>query len=557
MSDTPRHETPRKEADIARAIRARGLALGHLPQRIAEDIHDKCAPVYGTTRIKAQRLAHGIALSDIVAQVRALYELDGRPPPKLGETLLSAYESGFKRPGPAYLHDLCRVYRAEPGDLGLPGPCVCGRSHALPQTMIQADSREPDSVLPPGTLVIDPDQRTSRQPFSVPHVMGVQYRAEDLRGGGGEEETVLRRTLLQILAGAGVALDGQILGAVDGVRRKMDDTLVNASVSPTMLDQWEETARTYGRQYTSTPPLRLLCDVLLDFSEVRRMCEQRQPIELQERLCRLAAQLSGLAGAIMINLGDHRLSRSFFRTARTAADETGDRSLRSWVSVREALVPMYYGDPRESLHLARRAQDLAGRSPSAAAAMAPIVEARALGMLVKRGRTDAAGSAKRAIARGQAVFSQLGKDQVSDTVFGYTERQLAFHIGDTYTNLGDHANADESLRRALMLYPASAELDRTLIWLDRASCRLQKGEPGEALCTAKDIVLALSPGQLTDIILQRARQLMSAAVAQYGEISEAKDFRDALAKPAAASVATSAAAPTSPPDRPAAVEKQT
>jgi tetratricopeptide (TPR) repeat protein len=533
MTDPAQTEPPRKEADLARAIRARGLALGHAPPQIASEIHDGCAPIHGTSRIKAQRLAHGIALSDVVAQVRALYELDGRQRPKLGETLLSAYESGHKRPGPAYLHDLCRVYHVEPSDLGLPGPCVCGRSHAPSQGDARVAAREPDIVLRPGTLVIDRDQRTPTEPFSVSHISGVQYRAEDSRGGRGEEEeTVLRRTLLQLLAGAGVALDGQILGAVDGVRRKMDDTLVNASVSPTMLDQWEETALRYGKQYTSTPPLRLLCDVLLDFSEVRGMCAQRQPIELQERLCRLAAQLSGLAGALMINLGDHRLSRSFFRTARTAADETGDRGLRSWVSVREALVPMYYGDPRESLHLARRAQDLAGRTPSAAAAMAPIVEARALGMLVKRGRGDAAGSAKRAIARGQAVFGQLGKDHVADTAFGYTERQLAFHIGDTYTNMGEHAHAEESLRRALTLYPATSELDRTLISLDRATCRLQKGEPEHALHTAKDTVLALSPGQLTDIILQRARQLVGAAVAQYGELPAAKELREALATPA-------------------------
>jgi Tetratricopeptide repeat len=532
MTDSPQAEPPRKEADLARSIRARGLALGHSPIRIAGEIHDGCAPTHGTSRVKAHRLALGIALSDVVAQIRALYELDGRPRPKLGETLLSAYESGHKRPGPAYLHDLCRVYHVEPADLGQPGPCVCGRSHSLANGDPRGGAREPDIVLRPGTLVIDRDQRIPTEPFSASHLSGVQYRAEDPRGGGEEEETVLRRTLLQILAGAGVALDGQILGAVDGVRRKMDDTLVNASVSPTMLDQWEETALGYGKQYTSTPPLRLLCDVLLDFSEVRRMCDQRQPIELQERLCRIAAQLSGLAGALMINLGDHRLSRSFFRTARTAADETGDRSLRSWVSVREALVPMYYGDPRESLHLARRAQDLAGRTPSAAAAMAPIVEARALGMLVKRGRSDASGSAKRAIARGQAVFGQLGKDQVADTAFGYTERQLAFHIGDTYTNMGDHTHADESLRRALTLYPVNSELDRTLIWLDRATCRLQKGEPDEALHTAKDTVLALSPGQLTDIILQRARQLVGAAVAQYGEINAAKEFREVLTTPA-------------------------
>lgn len=534
MSDLPETAPPPKEADLARTIRARGLALGHAPPQIAIDVYDGCAPIHGTTRIKAQRLAYGIALSDVVAQVRALYELDGRPRPKLGETLLSAYESGYKRPGPAYLHDLCRVYRVEPTDLGLPGPCVCGRTHARPNGGATGAAPLPVSgvVLRRGAP-LTPGEHSDVRPFSASRIAGIQYRAVDLRGGSGEEEeTVLRRTLLQILAGAGVALDGQILGAVDGVRRKMDDTLVNASVSPTMLDQWEETALGYGKQYTSTPPLRLLCDVLLDFSEVRRMCEQRQPIELQERLCRLAAQLSGLAGALMINLGDHRLSRSFFRTARTAADETGDRGLRSWVSVREALVPMYYGDPRESLHLARRAQDLAGRAPSPAAAMAPIVEARALGMLVNRGRADAAGSAKRAIARGQAVFGQLGKDHVADTAFGYTERQLAFHIGDTYTNMGDHAHAEESLRRALTLYPAGAELDRTLIELDRATCRLQRGDPDDAMNSAKDTVLGLSPGQYTDIIAQRARQLAGAAAAQYGDIKAVRELREVLAAPA-------------------------
>ncbi len=534
MADSPLQQPPpRKEADLARRIRAMGLALGHAPPRIAQAIHEECAPVFGTSQVKSHRFAQGVALSDIVAQVKALYEVEGKPLPKLGETLLSAYESGYKRPGPAYLHYLCRVYRVEPSDLGFQGPCVCGHTHEPPGGGVRsALAREPDYVLGPGTVVVNPDQWTKQDLTSIPHIAGVQYRAEDPDGGkGDEEEIVLRRTLLQLLAGAGVALDGQILGAVDGARRKMDDTLVNASVSPTMLDQWEETASGYGQQYMSTPPLRLLCDVLLDFSEVRRMCEQRQPIELQERLCRLAAQLSGLSGVIMIDLGDHRLSRSFFRTARTAADETGDRALRAWVSVREALVPMYYGDPRESLHLARRAQDLAGRTPNVAAAMAPIVEARALGMLVKRGRSDAAGSAKRAMARGQAVFSQLGKDQVSDTAFGYTERQLAFHIGDTHANLGDHRSAEESLRKALTLYPSSEELDRTLIWLDRATCRLQEGEPEEALRTARETVLGLSPGHRTDIIMHRARQLVGSVVAQYGEISAAKEFREALAGP--------------------------
>ena len=118
---------------------------------------------------------------------------------------------------------------------------------------------------------------------------------------------------------AGEIVDGQFFGSVDRIRRRMDDALVGGTVSAIMLDEWEEATLGYGRQYMTVPPLRLLCDVLLDFGDVRRMSERRQALEFSERLCRLAGRLSGLIGMIMMNVGDQRLARSFFRTARTAA----------------------------------------------------------------------------------------------------------------------------------------------------------------------------------------------------------------------------------------------
>ncbi|GAA4086119.1 helix-turn-helix transcriptional regulator [Actinomadura miaoliensis] len=524
-----------------------------MPAQIAREIHDQCGPLFGTSRIKAHRLSHGVSLSDIVAQVRALYELDGKAPPRLGETLLSAYESGYKRPGPEYLHYLCAVYRVEPDDLGYQSPCICGRGHAVRPAVASADGCPAPAAVPApdgeadalvGAVVPRLDDR---------HWITVNDpRGPDRADGAapidvGEEDIVLRRTLLQLLAGAGVTLDGQFLGAVDGIRRKMDDTLVNATVSPTMLDQWEETTLAYGRQYQATPSLRMLCDVLLDFSEVRRMCDRRQPVELQERLCRIAAQLSGLSGLIMINLGDHRLARSFFRTARTAADETGDRALRAWVTVRESLVPMYYGDPREALHLARKAQDLAGRTPSVAGAMAPAVEARALGMLALRGRGDAAPSARRALVRGRAVFDQLSKDSTGDLVFGFTERQLTFYEGDTFTNLGDHKHGDEVLSRALTLYSPNDRVDLTLVRLDRATCKLHAGHPDAALQEGQAAIIDLPGEHRSDILVHRARQLGAAVRDKHGEIPQLKDFYEALTTPWVKSPTTGDAPSAVPP----------
>jgi hypothetical protein len=526
-------ESPRKESGIARRIRAQGLARGRAPAQIAYDIFDQCGPTFGTTRVKSHRLALGVALSDVVAQVRALYEVEGKPSPKLSETLLSAYESGYKKPGPEYLHYLCGVYRVEPEELGYQGPCICGRRHSIRmgtgrrEGTSGVDADDPETLI--GSIVVPAND--DHHVITHNDLRGLDRAGGPVSAQAGEEDIVLRRTLLQLLAGAGVSLDGQFLGAVDNLRRRMDDTLISATVSPTMLDQWEETTLGYGQQYQATPCLRVLCDVLLDFSEVRRMCEQRQPIELQERLCRIAAQLAGLSGRIMNSLGDHRLARSFFRTARTAADETGDRALRAWVTAREAMVPMYYGDPREALHLARKAQDLAGRTPSVAAAMAPAIEARALGQLALRGRTDAAPSARRALVRSRAVFDQLSKRDTTDLAFGFTERQLAFYEGDTYTNLGDPHHAEEGLNLALKLYSAQERIDRTLVRLDRAVCKFQVGEPEQALTVGQEAIVDLPDEHRSDVLMHRARQLAAAVIQKHGDMPAVREFREVLAGP--------------------------
>ena len=309
----------RQEIVVAREIRAAGLVGGLTAAEIAGEIHDRCGSFAGTSRIRAYRLALGVSLADVVAQIRAWYANEGRPAPRFSETLLSAYESGQKRPGPEYLHYLCAVYRAEPADLGYHGRCFCGRPHrAAPRSRTAAQVPTPAAVSDgsaPGPAESG-DPRDSPVCAGPMPADGPRFPA-DLREAE-DDDDMLRRVQLRMIADAPAGVDSQFLGAVERIRRRMDDALVGGTVSATMLDQWEETTAGYGNQYLSDPPLRLLCDVLLDFGDVRRMCEHRQPLDFSERLCRLAARLAGVAGMIMINVGHQRLARSFFRTARTA-----------------------------------------------------------------------------------------------------------------------------------------------------------------------------------------------------------------------------------------------
>jgi tetratricopeptide (TPR) repeat protein len=606
---------------MARAIRAHCLAAGQSASDIAVMIHSQCGPAFGTTLVRAQRLALGIALADVVAQVRARYVSEGRTAPRFSETLLSSYEGGQKRPGPEYLHYLCCVYQAEPADLGYEGPCLCAQRHYAPVLMLSGPPpaavpepggtggpARPSSAVPgagrtappiltavpsagkagvaepgacrPGAAVAVPAGLTAAQlpvleaPGAAQSALAQPGPAQsapelpapvlpapvlpDAEPGpaaarpapalpqptmGEVDDDVVRRTLLRLMADPGADVDGRFFGAVERIRRRLDEVLLGATVSVAMLDHWEGMTGEYGRQYMTVPPMRLLCDVLLDLGDVRRMCEQRQPLEFVERLCRLAARLAGLAGMTMIDAGDHRLARSFFSTARTAADETGDRHLRAWVAVRESLVPLYYGDPAQAAAAARAAADLAGHQPCVAGVMAPVVEARALARLARArsggnvrgdigGRGGAGGAevrrASAALDRAHEALDQLPEEEQRDTVFGYTERQLLFHQGDALVTLGDNRGADDAFGQALRLYSPGEFLDRSLVTLGQARCRLQAGEPEEALRLSQDTLVGLPSQHRPGIVLRAARSLGEAVAAKHGDFPAVRDYREAL-----------------------------
>src|SRR6516164_4448997 len=524
----------RPEIVVARETRAAGLVGGLNTAQIAAEIHDRCCSIAGTSRIRAYRLALGVSLADVVAQIRAWYANEGRPAPRFSETLLSAYESGQKRPGPEYLHYLCAVYRAEPADLGYHGRCFCGRPHrAAPRSRTAAQVPTPAAVSDgsaPGPAESG-DPRDSPVCAGPMPADGPRFPA-DLREAE-DDDDMLRRVQLRMIADAPAGVDSQFLGAVERIRRRMDDALVGGTVSATMLDRWEETTAAYGIQYLTVPPLRLLCDVLLDFGDVRRMCEHRQPLDFSERLCRLAAQLAGLAGMIMINVGHQRLARSFFRTARTAGDETGDRQLRAWIAVREALVPLYYGDPAEAVALARAGAGLAGRNVCVAAAMAPVMEARALARVAaRRGGTAKPQGLRRAstlLDGAHEALARLPATDRGDTAFGYTERQLLFHEGDTLVTLAHHRGAETALKHALRLYSTEEVLDRSLTTLGLARCRLEADEPEEALRMSKETLFAVPREHRSEIMVRAARSLGDCVAGRHGEVSAVREYREALA----------------------------
>ena len=519
---TPANRT--SDVSVARQIRARGLAAGWPPADIATAITGAC----GITRIRAFRLALGVSLPDVVAQVQARYEADGRQVPGFSETLLSSYESGQKRPGTEYLHYLCASYGADPGDLGFEAGCLCGRNHRVPD-----GTREParSSLTGERAAGSRPQDRAVDRPRPAPEPDATVPMS---RADIDEDSDELRAMLVRQMAepgSPGSQVDSRFLGAVDRLRSRVDEALLRGTVSAALLDRWEQGVLSYGRQYMTVPPLRLLCDVLLDLAEVRRMWAERQPLDVSERLCRLASQLAGIAGIAMLDLGDHRLARSLFRTARTAADETGDRQLRAWVAVRESLVPLYFGDPREAAELAAEASDLGGRQPGAAAVMAPVVRARAQARLIspgQAGRRAALERARASLDRALDALPDLRDDQRADTALGYTERQLHFHGGDILVALGDWQGAQRAFGRAAELYASTEVLDRALVAFGQARCLLAADEPDQALALGREVLTGLPAEHRTAVIMQVARSFGRDVVRRDERLPALAGYRDAL-----------------------------
>jgi hypothetical protein len=115
-----------------------------------------------------------------------------------------------------------------------------------------------------------------------------------------------------------------------------------------------------------------------------------------------------------------------------------------------------------------------------------------------------------------------------DSAFGYTERQLLFHEGDTLVTLAHHRGAERALTRALQLYSTEEILDRSLTTLGLARCRLEADEPVEALRLGQETLLAVPREHRSEIMVRAARSLGDCVAGRHGEVQAVQEYREAL-----------------------------
>ena len=132
------------------------------------------------------------------------------------------------------------------------------------------------------------------------------------------------------------------------------------------------------------------------------------------------------------------------------------------------------------------------------------------------------------LAPAHEALGRLPATEWDDTAFGYTQRQLLFHEGDTLVTLGDYEGAEKAFTWSLDLYAPDEILDRSLISLGLARCRLEADEPEEALRLGLDTLLAVPREHRSEIMMRSARLLADTVAVRHGEQRAVREYREAL-----------------------------
>jgi hypothetical protein len=161
-----------------------------------------------------------------------------------------------------------------------------------------------------------------------------------------------------------------------------------------------------------------------------------------------------------------------------------------------------------------------------------VLEARALARVAARRGGPAKLQGLRRVSalidQAHGALARLAPPERGDTAFGYTERQLRFHEGDTLVTLGQGQGAERAFTRALQLYSSEEILDRSLATLGLARCRLEADEPEEALRLSRDTVLGVPREHRSEIMVRAARSLGESVAGRHGEFRAVREYREAL-----------------------------
>lgn len=306
-------------------------------------------------------------------------------------------------------------------------------------------------------------------------------------------DVVRRRTLLTAIATvAPVGLRApRALG--EALRASLMDTLGGS------VDDWVHVADDAGRDYMTVPAARMLDQLAGDLL----ILDQHLGRDDHAALRATAARLAVVYGMAQAAAGDPRAAVRWYRTARVAADASGDHTVRVWSRGRGAYTRHYEGGPAgEVLALAGDAITLADGRPSLGLLEAYLAQSHAHAQL---GAVD---EAVRAVDDAYRVFGRLPADDTA-TVYAMPAWRLAMAASLTYSRAALVPAADRARDEARALQPAELTRWHAHLGMHRAILLAKLGDR-EAVEEAVRTLQAIPPEERTHTLILLAHEVLGA-----------------------------------------------
>lgn len=249
--------------------------------------------------------------------------------------------------------------------------------------------------------------------------------------------------------------------------------------------------------------------------------------EVGRRLYGVAAELGRLAGWLAYDSDEHATAQRYWLAALRAAHASGDRAtganILGFMSVQAALTER----PRDAVVLAESAL-------TAERQLTPAVAALLYSRLAfAAARAGDAATWRRTQGRAGELLGRSVSANEPPWIYWFSEAELAGVAGTSLLEFGRPAEAEQHLRRAVMLLGPSFVRDRAMWLSDLASARVGAGEVEHACATASEAAMLMR--RLDSPRDQRRLGRFRHAAAPFANTMSVREFdskdRDLLAPP--------------------------
>jgi transcriptional regulator with XRE-family HTH domain len=317
-----------------------------------------------------------------------------------------------------------------------------------------------------------------------------------------QDDDMERRAVIQLLTSIG-ATAALPLGAAETLRTMIEASVRDdADVAP---EDWEATAWDYGFRCVNNSPEQLIPDLAVDLAAVKRLLDRTSAPSIRSDLLVASARMSAFMADSWHGLGEFGTAWRWWRTARQAADASGDRDLRTWVRARESLNTFHSDRPlSRTLAIADEARDIAGESPGRG-----LLETHKNRAYALAERGDGSG-ARRALGEMRETFAKLPASVTPDgeSMWGCPERLVYLAESSVYTTLGA-PEATAAQDRALSGY-ANWRRDRTKLKLFQATTLIHSGDVSGGLDHALTSLTAIPETYRTTAVKRVGSKVLAA-----------------------------------------------